>query len=214
MSEAAIKDKNKFKYSNLFSDFLQDRSKLKKYLFYDNAREVAGLIKTPKIDRFILCDILEKQSKSVRSKPETFRSIEKLRQEDTLVVFAGQQPGLYGGPLLTLYKAMGIVKRAVQLQSQTGKPVVPIFWIACDDHDFEEVNHTHCTRRDGSVGKMEYLSASQLAVPVADICFDHESGYNDMVVGRTHGGADVYLIRCRISELYLDIYIFHFIFFR
>ena len=171
MSETAIKDRSKFKYSNLFKDFLENRKTLKKYLFYDNPAEVVSLMKSPKIDRHILCDILDKQNKSFKSKPETFRAIEKLRQDDTLVIFAGQQPGLYGGPLLTLYKAMGIVKKAVKLQSQTGRPVVPIFWIACDDHDFEEVNHTFCPRRDGSVGKMEYVSASQLAVPVADICF-------------------------------------------
>ncbi len=181
MLEATVKEAKQFKYTDLFRDFLNGKAELKKYLYYENPVEVVKQMKPPKIDRHILCDILDKQNKTFKSKPETFHSIEKLRQDDTLVIFSGQQAGLYGGPFLTLVKAIGIVKKAILLQSQTGKTVVPIFWIACDDHDFEEVNHSWLPGRDGTIEKVPYLSDDLPAVSVADICFDDETGYNKLI---------------------------------
>jgi len=181
MSQVAIKEKSQFKYSNLFRDFLNGKAELKKYLYSNDPVEVIKQMKQPKIDRHILCDILDKQNTAFKSKPETFRSIEKLRQADTLVIFSGQQSGLYGGPLLSLIKAIGIVKKAILLQGQTGKPVVPIFWIACDDHDFDEVNHAWLLDRNGNAEKAQYVSEDMPAVSIADICFDDETGYNNLI---------------------------------
>lgn len=181
MPEATAKEMNQFKYTNLFCDFLNGKAELKKYLYCDEPNDVVKQMKPPKIDRHILCDILDKQNKAFKSKPEAFRSIEKLRQDDTLVIFSGQQPGLYGGPLLTLIKAIGIVKKAIQLQGQTGKTVVPIFWVACDDHDFEEANHTWLLGQNGTVEKMQFVTEDMPAISVADICLDDETGYNNLI---------------------------------
>jgi len=181
MPEVTAKEPKQFKYTGLFRDFLDGKSELKKYLYFDNPADVVKKMKPPKIDRHILCDILDKQNKVFGAKPETFRSIEKLRQDDTLVIFSGQQPGLYGGPLLTLTKAVGIVKKTVLLQSQTGRSVVPIFWMACDDHDFEEANHTWLIDRSGTVEKVQYAPEDMPAVSVADICFDDETAYNKLI---------------------------------
>jgi bacillithiol biosynthesis cysteine-adding enzyme BshC len=59
-----------------------------------------------------------------------------------LAVTTGQQTGLFGGPLYTVYKILSAVRLAESLESQLGEPVLPIFWIASDDHDWAEVNHT------------------------------------------------------------------------
>jgi bacillithiol biosynthesis cysteine-adding enzyme BshC len=60
----------------------------------------------------------------------------------SVAVVAGQQPGLFGGPLYTLYKAMTAIHLARGIEAATGRPAVPIFWVASDDHDFEEVRRT------------------------------------------------------------------------
>lgn len=60
----------------------------------------------------------------------------------SVAVVAGQQPGLFGGPLYTLYKAMTAIDLARRIEAATGRPAVPIFWVASDDHDFEEVRRT------------------------------------------------------------------------
>lgn len=63
-----------------------------------------------------------------------------LSTEGTLAVATGQQPGLFGGPLLTLHKAATAVARADALARATGRPVVPVFWIASEDHDVAEID--------------------------------------------------------------------------
>jgi bacillithiol biosynthesis cysteine-adding enzyme BshC len=58
-------------------------------------------------------------------------------------VTTGQQPGLLGGPLYALYKALSAVKLARVLEAMLGRPVLPVFWVASEDHDWAEVDHTH-----------------------------------------------------------------------
>lgn len=55
------------------------------------------------------------------------------------VVVTGQQPGLFGGPLLVLHKALGALAHARRLATPA-RPVVAVFWVASDDHDWDEVN--------------------------------------------------------------------------
>ncbi|MDR6124286.1 bacillithiol biosynthesis cysteine-adding enzyme BshC [Bacillus sp. SLBN-46] len=69
------------------------------------------------------------------------KSIEKLRQNDSVVVIGGQQAGILTGPLYSIHKVISIIKLAEQKERQLGVPVVPVFWIAGEDHDFQEVNH-------------------------------------------------------------------------
>src|SRR5581483_6323311 len=61
---------------------------------------------------------------------------EKLARGPVLVVTTGQQPGLFTGPLFTIYKALTAIALARRLESVYRTPVVPVFWIAGDDHDF------------------------------------------------------------------------------
>lgn len=69
------------------------------------------------------------------------RSIEKLKQENSVVVIGGQQAGILTGPLYSIHKIISVIKLAEQKERQLGVPVVPVFWIAGEDHDFQEVNH-------------------------------------------------------------------------
>jgi uncharacterized protein YllA (UPF0747 family) len=66
---------------------------------------------------------------------------DRLAQSDVLVVTTGQQPGLFTGPLYTIYKALSAIAIARRLERERGVPVVPVFWVAGDDHDFAEANH-------------------------------------------------------------------------
>ncbi|NNF12801.1 MAG: bacillithiol biosynthesis cysteine-adding enzyme BshC [Gemmatimonadetes bacterium] len=68
--------------------------------------------------------------------------LERFVEEGGYVVTTGQQPGLYGGPLYSIYKGLTAVRVADALEAALGKPVLPVFWVASDDHDWEEANHT------------------------------------------------------------------------
>src|ERR1035438_4387374 len=68
-------------------------------------------------------------------------SLDRLAQPGTLAVLTGQQVGLFSGPAYTVYKALHAAKLAEWLTAN-GLPAVPVFWLATEDHDFAEVNHT------------------------------------------------------------------------
>ena len=70
---------------------------------------------------------------------KTLANIAKLRRGARAVV-TGQQVGLLGGPLLTLLKAATAIARAKQVTAATGVEHVPVFWLATEDHDLEEVD--------------------------------------------------------------------------
>jgi bacillithiol biosynthesis cysteine-adding enzyme BshC len=69
---------------------------------------------------------------------------EKLERaaQSGFVVTAGQQPGLFGGPLYTWWKALSIAALAERLEETTGMPVAAVFWAATDDSDFAEASYT------------------------------------------------------------------------
>jgi uncharacterized protein YllA (UPF0747 family) len=68
-----------------------------------------------------------------------------------LAITTGQQPGLFTGPLYTVYKALSAVALAQRVERERGVPVVPVFWVAGDDHDFAEANHAVVLGRDGDL---------------------------------------------------------------
>ncbi len=178
MSEQMIETSRLLNYSNLYLDFLNGESRLRRYLFFESPHNVAREIGPGKIDRGVLCDIMVNQNKDFHSKPKTFEAIDRLRRKNALCIFAGQQPGLLGGPLLTLYKAVDIVKRAFKLEMDLERPVIPIFWIACDDHDFDEINHTYIINSDNDLQKISYELQEKPAVAVAELCMSEETGYD------------------------------------
>jgi bacillithiol synthase len=76
---------------------------------------------------------------------------DQLTQNGVLVVTTGQQPALFTGPLFTIHKALSAAALAGVLQRHWGRPVVPLFWVAGDDHDFTEASHAEWLGADGTV---------------------------------------------------------------
>lgn len=68
--------------------------------------------------------------------------ISLLKSPQSVAVLTGQQLGLFGGPLYTVYKALTAVKLAVEIEARTGRSIIPVFWLADEDHDFAEVQKT------------------------------------------------------------------------
>ncbi len=88
--------------------------------------------------------------------PGSVEAIERLGGPATRVVVTGQQPGLLGGPLYALYKALGTIKLARELSGRyPDLSFVPVFWVASEDHDFDEVRRAYWTAPSG--GLEQYL---------------------------------------------------------
>lgn len=94
----------------------------------------------PATPRAPLADLLEAQNHACHAGPASIANIVRLRGGARAVV-TGQQVGLFGGPLYTLYKAATAIRLAGDATRATGVPHVPVFWLATEDHDFAEIDH-------------------------------------------------------------------------
>lgn len=108
--------------------------------------------------RAVLCDALAEQNRRWRASAATLTNLERLRAPETVAVVSGQQAGLFGGPMLILWKILASIHLADRLQAQ-GLPAVSIFWMASEDHDFDEVRQTTILTRDGGLCAVSYRPA-------------------------------------------------------
>ncbi|MCP1124834.1 bacillithiol biosynthesis cysteine-adding enzyme BshC [Bacillus sp. 3103sda1] len=105
---------------------------------------------------------------------KTLQNIHALLEEDTYVVIGGQQAGLLTGPLYTIHKIISILQLAKEKEAALGVRVVPVFWIAGEDHDIDEINHAFVTK-NGKVKKTIFherhpykASASEMEISIED----------------------------------------------
>lgn len=102
-----------------------------------------------------LADHIESFMKPFPRTLEVGKSLEKLRRKNSAVVIGGQQAGILTGPLYTIHKIISIISLAKQKEQELRIPVVPIFWIAGEDHDYAEVNHIF-VENEGQMEKWVY----------------------------------------------------------
>ncbi len=129
--------------SALFSDYLYHFDRVRQFYSgspYDTGsfESVAAELRKSTSPRAEMAGILERQNRAFGCGEETLANIRRLHEPGTFAVVTGQQVGLFAGPAFTLYKALTTVKLARSLCEQ-GLDCVPLFWLATEDHDLEEV---------------------------------------------------------------------------
>jgi bacillithiol biosynthesis cysteine-adding enzyme BshC len=102
---------------------------------------LAARIRPLNHNRRLLVKILTRQNQSFGCSEPTLANIQRLAEGEALAVVTGQQAGLLSGPAFTLYKALTAIRLAQSLSEQ-GLSSVPVFWLATEDHDLEEVSET------------------------------------------------------------------------
>ncbi|MEK4030291.1 bacillithiol biosynthesis cysteine-adding enzyme BshC [Pseudobacillus sp. FSL P4-0506] len=123
--------------------------------------------------RASLAACIETYMKPFSFSEEVRVSLEKLKDERSAVVIGGQQAGLLTGPLYTVHKVISIIKLAQEKEKELNIPVVPVFWIAGEDHDFLEVNHVY-VESEFSMEKMSYPERVIGKRMVSDIQYDKQ----------------------------------------
>ncbi|WP_433963802.1 bacillithiol biosynthesis cysteine-adding enzyme BshC [Tunturiibacter gelidiferens] len=118
-------------------------------------------------DAGVLADLLEKQAVEFGAGDAAKANIAKLRAGARAVV-TGQQVVLFGGPLLTILKAATAVARAKEATKATGVEHVPVFWMATEDHDLEEVDQVSLLTKS-SVETLRAGIKVTKAVPVGGV---------------------------------------------
>lgn len=105
-----------------------------------------------------LRDVLLAQNRSWNAPVAVLRRIEELAAPRAVAVLTGQQTGLFGGPLFTVYKALTAVELAWRLGAELGRPAVPVFWMASEDHDVAEADHIRLLDRAGTVNTLRHAA--------------------------------------------------------
>src|ERR1700732_38830 len=105
----------------------------------DSVKRVAASLEFPAERRREVSAILRQQNEALGAGTATQRNIEKL-ERGAVAVVSGQQVGLFSGPAYAIYKALTAIQIAQEL-SDAGVEAVPIFWMATEDHDLDEVRH-------------------------------------------------------------------------
>ena len=140
----------------LFLDYLYDFSRVSDFYrpipatageWRDRAQTVLGREHFP---RDTLVSLLDAYNRDLGVSRSSLAHLELLADPATVAVVTGQQVGLLGGPCYTAYKAATAVELAERLRSW-GIPAVPVFWLAADDSDFDEVRNTQFVDGDGDL---------------------------------------------------------------
>ena len=145
--------------SPIFSEWVKDESQR---VVYDAAR------------RGKVSEILERQNRVWGGSPKTLANIDRLRR-GALAAVTGQQVGLFGGPLFSIFKALTAVKLAEQATA-AGVECVPVFWLATEDHDLAEVNHVALLSERGLPERLAVESHGIADAPVGAVKFGAEIG--------------------------------------
>ena len=141
--------------TKLFSSFLEDFSQVSKYYAHpptaagiDAAAREVGL--DPAVRKAVV-EVLRQQNARFAAGNEidsaTAQNLDRLAAGAVAIV-TGQQVGLFSGPAYTFYKAISAV-RVAQETTRRGTDAVPVFWLATEDHDLAEVNHSAWVTRNG-----------------------------------------------------------------
>ena len=164
--------------TKLFLDFINFTGAAPRFYKYD-FRDPSSYVKAAeRIDRKSykreeLVSIIRDATHHLNLPEKAKANIDKLANSECLVVFAGQQVGMLLGPMYTVIKALTAFKLASKLESELGRPVVPCFWMATDDHDFEEIKDVRILSRAGECMEISYEPASPPAgAPMADVLLD------------------------------------------
>lgn len=135
-------------FSKLIQDYLDQKSELKPlYNHFPTLENFQKQIneKTVNFDnnnRIPLVETLKKQYHNIEVSNSTKQNIELLALENTFTITTGHQLNLFSGPLYFLYKIISTINLTEELKAKyPSQNFVPIYWMATEDHDFEEINY-------------------------------------------------------------------------
>ena len=154
----------------LFTDYLYQFDRVARFYAHDPLR--SGFIpQSCRRDPAATRSPLPTRFRAPRAKRPKRRP-RRLAREGTVAVVTGQQVGLFSGPCYTIYKAL-TAARLARVLTASGIPAVPVFWLATEDHDLEEVNHCWVFNATNQPVKLEIPDGNSGRRPVGEIVPDH-----------------------------------------
>ncbi len=178
------------RFAPIFLDYISDKESLRP--FYAERPSVEGIGKILEERRLsaqhreVLVDVLNEQYADLEAHEAVHQNIEKLKDQKTFTITTGHQLNLFTGPLYFIYKIVTVINACKQLKSQyPDYEFVPVYWMATEDHDFDEINHFNLfgkkysweSDQTGPVGRFDTSSMEDLLKSIAEPIEIFESAY-------------------------------------
>ena len=172
-------------YSPLMQQLLQNDASLKSFhngLVSIQAATRAASKRAASFDqskRNTLVDVLHKQYKHLDPDAKTRTQIDALLAPNAVTITTGHQLNILTGPLYFWYKILDVINLAARIQDADNKhQYVPVFWMASEDHDFEEINHFFLGEQkvrweataSGAVGRMPTTGIESVLKTLTPYC--------------------------------------------
>lgn len=150
-------------HQNLFLDYLHEYENVERF-YGKNFRAVEQylpffqkLSEQDRPHRALISDVIGTQYHNQKISKQTQQNIDLLNSNKTIVVATGQQLGIFGGPLYTIYKTITAIKLCAYLkENYEGFNFVPLFWLEGDDHDYDEVRSFAVLNNENQFITMNY----------------------------------------------------------
>lgn len=178
-------------FSSLINDYLANEEKLHPFINHncslDAFADAIAERKQTSVDRELLVKQLQHQYKDLPVSAATQSNIALLKSDNCFTITTGHQLNLYTGPLYFLYKIISAINLANTLKTTYPEnDFVPIYWMATEDHDFEEINHFNLFDKkisiqkkegeNGAVGKLTLASAPEVAQQLEELLENRNGG--------------------------------------
>lgn len=176
-------------FSSLFENYIQKDETVKPFYKYHFGKNDFEAYITEEyfnyLNRPVLVESLIKQTQLVtNTSSKTIESIQLLTTENTFTVTTGHQLCLFTGPLYFIYKIISTINLCKTLAEKfPNKNFVPVYWMASEDHDFEEINHANVfgkkvvwnSEEKGSVGNFKTENLKDVILELKTILGDNEN---------------------------------------
>jgi len=148
--------------------------------------------------RELLVSVLQKQYSKISASGLTQQNIEALASSDTFTITTGHQLNLFSGPLYFLYKIISTINLTKELKAKyPSQNFVPIYWMATEDHDFEEINYFNFKGR-----KFRWNAAS--SGPVGRLSTEGLSDFFEIYAPELGSGKNAEALKKLFQESYLN----------
>ncbi|APD06681.1 putative cysteine ligase BshC [Flavobacteriaceae bacterium UJ101] len=146
MTKETVSFKETQAFSKLMLDYIAQEEALKsfygQYPTRENFLKQAELKSQSYQNRTVLYECLVKQYEGFKIHQNVSKNLHALKEENTFTITTGHQLNLFTGPLYFIYKIVCVINLAEEMNRfSSDKKFVPVYWMATEDHDFEEINH-------------------------------------------------------------------------
>lgn len=192
-------------FSKTIADYLDQKDSISSFSgLHPTSKNFKKQIETKRLSvraqsRTILVDALKSQYKNTKASDKTLANIESLKKENTFTITTGHQLNLFTGPLYFLYKIISVINLTEELKKESPENnFVPVYWMATEDHDFEEIQYFNFKGKKVSWNREASGGVGRLSAEGMEFVFDEFS----KLLGDSNNAK-------KLKKLFFDAYLKH-----